>query len=201
MSDPQTELLNNDQPLIDAKPRRGRPPKAVAEDALPDEVEAEDVTYMPGDGDPASTKWRGIVFHANVPKPISKRVLLEAARGNKFFKVGKFDPSRDGAPLPDFNGDPKTADEYRRHAVGWINKLGVHPEPDTHPRPEDLDEMIKTWIAETRMREMCEVGSDDYSYIGTLFLPKMYELARVAELNNDQLVKRWASYGITQLPF
>lgn len=190
MSEPGDQTLE----LNAGSPQPGRRGRAKA-DAEPETV-AEQVTYLAGDGDPPSTKWHGIVFRANVPKMVTKPLLIEQARGNRFFKVGKFDADKDQAPLPGFAGDPKTSAEYRSHIIGWVNKLGGQ-----HPQPEDIEEMIKTFVAEARMREMCEVGSDDYSFIGSIFLPKMHELARAAGLNDDQLAKAWARYGLFQLPF
>jgi hypothetical protein len=154
---------------------------------------SEQVTYIPGEGDPVSTKWHGIVFHANVPKTINKPILIEQARGNRFFKVGEFDPARDKVATIEVS-DPKTPGEYRAHFVAWFNKLSVN---DTN----GINQMVAMWAKEQPMREMCEVGTDDYSYIGTLFNPKMHQLMMAANINPGQLAELWARHGVQQLPF
>lgn len=157
---------------------------------------SEQITYIPGDGDPVSTKWHGIVFHAHVPKLISKPELIEAAKANRFFKVGEYSPDQDKAPPPFFTGDPKTSDQYRAHVVAWLNKLSAAPSS-----PHTIEEMVKTWVAEQHLRESCEVGSEDYSFIGAQFLPKMHEFAKQAEMSDTQLADLWRRYGVFQLPF
>lgn len=158
------------------------------------------ITYLAGEHDPVSIKWRRRTFHANVPVPISDPDLIEAARGNKHFKVGEFDADKDRAPAPDFTGTPKTADEYRAHVVGWVKKLQV-ANRDGNPNVAGIDDMITRWQSEQELRALCDVGSDDYAWIGTLFLPKMHELAKVAGLNDQQLADKWREKGVLQLPF
>lgn len=151
----------------------------------------EQVTYLPTAGDPPSIKWHGIVFHANVPKPVNKPELIAAARENRFFKVGPFDPATDSTAALE-NADaaaPKTAEEYRAHFVAWLRKT------------ETIHDLIKNWTADTALRQSCEVGSDDYSYIASLFLPKQHELARIAGLQPQQLATLWAEKGVFELPF
>jgi hypothetical protein len=150
----------------------------------------DQITYLPGEGDPLSVKWHGFVFHANVPKSVTKPELIEQARGNKFFRVGSFDTAKDSTAAPDAAiMDPKTSGEYRAHFVGWFKKV------------TDINVLVTTWAKEQPMREACEVGADDYSYIGTLFHPKMHELAKAAGLSEGQLAELWARYGVFQLPF
>src|SRR5262245_32102253 len=50
---------------------------------------------MPAEGDPPTVRWCGHTFHANVPKDVTHAGLIQAARMNKFFKVGEFDPNDD----------------------------------------------------------------------------------------------------------
>jgi hypothetical protein len=152
---------------------------------------SEQITYLAGEGDPPSTKWHGIVFHANVPKTVNKPALIEAAKNNRFFKVGTFDPQKDAGgvvPLPSI-ADPKTSEQYRAHVVEWLRKV------------TDIDDFVKRWASEGDMRMACEVGSDDYSYLGTLLRPKMHELQKVAQLNDLQLAELWVRHGVNQLPF
>lgn len=150
----------------------------------------EQITYLPGEGDPLTVKWHGFVFHANVPKSVTKPDLIEQARGNKFFKVGAFDTAKDSTAAPDAAiVAPKTAGEYRAHFVDWFRKS------------TDINGLVETWAKEQPMREACEVGADDYSYIGTLFHPKMHELAKAAGLSEGQLAELWARFGVFQLPF
>ena len=52
------------------------------------------VTYLPGDGDPPTTQWRGVEFRAGVPKQLTDPAHIEAAKTNRFFRVGKGDPSK-----------------------------------------------------------------------------------------------------------
>jgi hypothetical protein len=68
-------------------PRRG---KLTAKESRTIET-----TYIPGEGDPLSVEWHGHTFHANVPEQVSHVKLIEAARNNKFFKVGEFYPNTD----------------------------------------------------------------------------------------------------------
>lgn len=150
----------------------------------------EQITYIPGDGDPLSVKWHGLVFHANVPKSVTKPELIEQAKGNKFFKVGSFDTAKDSTAAVDAAAAvPKTSQEYRAHFVDWLKKAS------------EINGLVATWAKEQSMRDACEVGADDYSYMGTLFYPKMHEFTKAAGLNQQQLSELWARYGVQQLPF
>lgn len=179
-----------DTDIAQDPPRRGpgRPPKPRDPPAEP---VSEQITYMPGPEDPVSTKFHGHVFHANVPKTVTNYDLVKKLRDhpNPFFKLGTFDPNTDKAPPEGFFGEPKTADQYKAHAVGWVKKCA------------EIEDMAKTWVAEQRIREMCEVGTDDYAWLGTIFVPKMRDLARKAELNDSQLSQLWQRYGVFSLPF
>lgn len=157
--------------------------------ADPEKAPGEQITYLPGEGDPLSVKWHGMVFHANVPKSVTKPELIEQAKGNKFFKVGSFDAAKDSTAVDAAISDPKTPGEYRAHFVDWFRKVA------------DINDLVETWAEEQPMREACEVGADDYSYIGALFHPKMHELAKAAGLGGGQLADLWARFGVFQLPF
>lgn len=174
--------------LIPNKPQtQPKPPESAAKAADP---AGEQITYLPGEGDPLFVKWHGLVFHANVPKSVTKADLIEQAKANKFFKVGSFDTTKDStAAVVSTVADPKTAAQYRAHFVDWFKKI------------TSINDMVATWAKEQPMREACEVGADDYSYIGTLFYPKMHDLAKAAGLNQQQLAELWARVGVQQLPF
>ena len=164
-NDNDGDLLNDEQSAGAGQqadgpaPKRGRPPKAK-------EV-SEQVTYRPGPEGPASIKWRGHTFHANVPKTITSAEHIEAARLNRFFKVGDFGaadavPSRDEVPLP------KTSDQYRAHVVAWM------------PKMSSAAEMDAKWISEEPLRLACGVGSDDLEWLQSLMAPKHAELRKAA---------------------
>lgn len=144
-----------------------------------DMLGSEQVTYLPGPDDPPSVKWRGHVFHANVPKTVTNSALIEQARGNRAFHVGPFDPSihvRSDEPTP-----PKTAEGYRAWAVGWLKKV------------ESVDDLCERWANEGKLRESLEVGWDDFHYLSSLFQPKLDELLRREDeprKKRDELVQR-----------
>ena len=101
------------QPLRDAEimadapkphaPQPAPPPAPAPADEAPPAGE-DHVTYLPGEGDPPTTTWRGEEFRANVPVRITDPDHIEAARTNRFFRVGK--------------GDPKPADHNPNDAGG-----------------------------------------------------------------------------------
>lgn len=168
-------------------PNKTQPKPSEPDKTLP---LGEQITYLPGEGDSPSVKWHGLVFHANVPKSVTKQELIDQAKGNKFFKVGSFDTAKDSIAAPEaVAASPKTSAEYRAHFVGWFKKV------------TDINNLVDTWAKEQPMRDACEVGADDYSYIGTLFHPKMHELAKAAGLSEGQLAELWARFGVFQLPF
>ena len=64
------DLLNEQQAASEnpQQPFRrgpGRPPKNAEPEAVIGAAVSETITYIPGDGDPATVKWGGIVFEAN----------------------------------------------------------------------------------------------------------------------------------------
>lgn len=156
----------------------------------------ETITYMPGDGDPPTTKWCGIIFQANVPKEITGHAegnererlhhqLIERARDNKHFKVGSARRvSRDAAI-------PKTAEEYRAYAVSWIKD----------PSIDHADRLVARFAKDRDLQSACEVGADDYSYLATLFMPRLHDLAKADELTENQVASLWINAGINQLPW
>ncbi len=151
--------------MADGEQRRGpgRPRKNATEEA----AVSEQVTYVPRhEGDPAKVTWRGLVFHGNVPKTITDASHIEAARANRFFKVGAFDPATDGAPV-EATTQPKTPEQYRAHAVEWFK------------RATSVDELDTKWAQEETLRMACGVGADDIDYLIGLFTPKRAELRKM----------------------
>jgi hypothetical protein len=63
--------------------------KPAAPAQAPEDYEGEDVTYLPGDGDPPVTEWRGVEFGAGEAKRLTDIGHIEAARSNRFFRVGR----------------------------------------------------------------------------------------------------------------
>lgn len=173
-----------------------REPK-VKEAELPVvEPVTETITYMPGDGDPPSVKWGGHTFQANVPKEITGHAegnsrdqlnmqIIESARTNKHFRVGNAQRKRDAMSAP------QTAEEYRAYAVGWIKD----------PSISSTKGLIERLAKDRTLQMACEVGTDDYSYISTLFMPRLHELARADELTDNQVADIWFQSGFTQLPW
>jgi hypothetical protein len=141
--------------------------------------------------------WAGHTFHANVPKEITGHAdgspreklnltLIEAARTNRFFRVGDAKPVR--AP-PD--ALPKTAEQYRAYMVAWVGDPGI----------QHVDELIARFARDRELQAACEVGTDDYSYLSTLFLPRLHQLAKMDEMNELQVATAWARQGFNVLPW
>lgn len=152
--------------LLDAGQKQTKPAAKKAE--AKGESATETVTYLPAEGDRSSVKWAGHVFHANVPKQVDVTKhgeLIEAARKNKFFKVGAFDASKDRVPVEE-TPLPKTSDQYRAWCVAWLAKC------------ESDAEFVDRWMGEEKLREECGVGTDDIDYLNTLILPKRAELKK-----------------------
>lgn len=159
------------------------------------------ITYIPGEHDPVKTKWHGLTWDANVPKEVSREEVIEAARSNPWFKVGEFNPATDKPPQAGFSGTPSTPEQYRAHFVEWLKKIKV-ANAEGEPNQGALDDLMKRWLSEEHLRQLCDVGPDDIDWMGTLFLPKMYEIAKAAGLTDKQLYEKWRDqYGVTQLPF
>jgi hypothetical protein len=153
-------------------------------DDAPKKEEGEIVTYRPGEGDPSSCKWRGIEFKANVPVRIKNVDHVDAARGNKFFHVGS-DKPEDAGP----RGAPKTAMEYRGHVVDWMERV------------RSIDDLAACWSADRGLREKCEVGQDDVSFLGTLVEPKLRQLRLEAGLTEMDVAGIWVKHGVLDLPW
>jgi hypothetical protein len=141
-------------------------------------------------------KWCGHTFQANVPKTITGHAegttaqklnhhLIESAKENRHFRVGNAKPKREVATMP------TTAEGYRAYMVEWLKD----------PNIQHADDLIARFAKDRELQAICEVGSDDYSYLGTLFMPKLHELARGDELTELQVSTLWAQRGINVLPW
>lgn len=144
-----------------------------------EQAQSEQITYIPGPGDPLTVTWRGHKFTAHVPKPINNPEMIEQARGNRHFKVGAFNAATD--TYRDEVKEPRTAEAYRAWAVHWLNSVA------------SVDEMCVRWANEAKMRERLEVGHDDFKYLSSLFQPKLDELIRLEDeprRKRDEIVTR-----------
>jgi hypothetical protein len=171
--------------------------KTVVEtDTIEPEPVTESITYLPGPMDPPTVKWCGHTFQANVPKEItghaagSEREKLNAeliarARDNKHFQVGQGRARKDAASLP------KTAEQYRAYMVSWLQD----------PNIEHVNDLIARFARDRDLQIACEVGGDDYTYLSTLFMPRLHELARADEMSEQQVAAAWVNHGIMQLPW
>lgn len=154
------------------------------------------ITYLPVEGDPVTVKWCGVTFHANVPVELTgnpegtKREqlnawMIESAKGNKYYAVG--DAPRPRATKP---AQPTTPEEYRAYMVDWLRG-----------RFEHVDDLIARFAKDRELQVMCEVGTDDFAYLGSLFLPKLHDLAKADEMTEGQVASAWLRHGVNQLPF
>lgn len=146
--------------------------------------EGEIVTYHPGEGDSPSCRWRGVTFKANIPVRIKSAEHVEAARGNKFFHVGSGEMADDGP-----RKQPKTAMEYRAHVVDWLKNIRT------------IDDLAAAWSADRMLREKCEVGEDDVSFLGTLVEPKLRQIRQEAGLSEMDVAGIWVRHGVLDLPW
>lgn len=149
----------------------GRPPKSVQQSAvsMPEagksvpnaaSPDAEDVTYVPDPGDPASVKWAGRTFHANMPLQISNEKHLAKARENKWFHVGSGAPKVRVENRP----EPKNQDQYRAHVAAWL------------PIVKSVEELDRKWESEEGLRIACGIGTEDLELLNPLVSTRRYEL-------------------------
>lgn len=157
---------------------------------------SEMVTYVPGRDDPVQVVWCGHTFVANVPKEIKGHPsgtereklnagLIEAARGNKLFVVGNAKPKRDAVK------QPETSEEYRAYFVDWLKASHF----------DHAEELIQRFAKDRERQASCGVGTDDFEFMATLFMPRLHELARADELNEPQLAAVWVRNGYNTLPW
>lgn len=137
----------------------------------------EKVTYTPAPDDPTEVTWMRHKFKAHVPHDVKDGRLIEAARGNRFFHVGPFDPALHA--YKETVAEPKTAEAYRAWVVLWMKKLRAFPTGDDVPLSEQpIEVACQRWATEARMRARLEVGFDDYKYISDFFQPILAELIK-----------------------
>jgi hypothetical protein len=169
------------------------------EELIPEPV-TETIVYRPGPLDPSVTTWCGHKFEANVPKEIRGHSagtdreklnlhLIERARENKLFQVGNERPKR--KPIY----DPVTAEEYRLYIVDWLQS------PELNSPATRAEDLVARFSKDRELQIKCGVGTDDYEYIGTLFMPKLHQLAKRDEMNEAQVASMWIRYGYNQLPW
>lgn len=169
------------------------------EEDPPQEV-IENVTYLPGPMDPPIVKWAGYTFQANVPKQLTGHEeghpdatertrmnmhIIERARENKHFQVGSEKKRRDKQALP------TNADEYRAYAIEWLKD----------PAIDSVDALIGRFAQDRNLQQACEVGSDDFERIASLFMPRLGDLAKADGLTEQQIAQVWVNHGIMQLPW
>jgi len=172
--------------------------RATAEETaeLISEPITESIVYVPLDGDRISITWCGHTFQANIPKEITGCAtgtereklnfhLIERARENKHFVVGNAKRKRDS------HVEPKTALEYRAYAVAWMKD----------PEIKHAEDLIARFARDRELQASCEIGYDDFEYLGTLFNPRLSELAHGDELNAVQVSQIWINHGYNVLPW
>lgn len=141
------------QPATQAPPSRA--PRSSASGAV-------NITYRPREGDPINTRWHGHKFQGNVARPVTDTTLIDLAKVNPWFEVEGFERAKD-AEIPD---TPKTAEQYRAHAINWIKTA------------KSAREMAQLMREEASLRDACGVGSDDMDLIMVYYNPKFAELKR-----------------------
>jgi hypothetical protein len=171
-------------------------PKSTDEPLPLIEPVTETITYVPGPGGPASTMWGGITFQANVPQELTghpdgngrERLnyhMIETAKTSKGFVLGNAKRVKSPDALP------TTAEQYRAYLVGWLGD----------PSIQHVDELIARFARDRELQAACEVGTDDYSYLSTLFMPRLHQLAKMDEMNELQVATAWARQGFNVLPW
>lgn len=167
------------------------------DEALPlIESVTETITYVPGPGGPASTMWGGITFQANVPQELTghpdgngrERLnyqMIETAKTSKGFVLG----NAKRAKAPD--ALPTTAEQYRAYMVAWLKDTQL----------DHVDDLIARFARDRELQAACEVGTDDYAYLGTLFMPRLHQLAKMDEMNDLAVASAWARAGFNVLPW
>jgi hypothetical protein len=166
--------------------------KKANQDGPAKEPEAgELVTYRPGAGDSHEVKWRGVKFTANEPVRIYDQEHIDSARGNSHFSVGE------GAKAnSESSGPPTNAMGYRGHVLDWVKATDSITEPRLA-----IDAIARQWGADRGLREQCEVGRDDISYLGTLIEPKLRMLRQQAGMSENDVAGVWVQRGVLDLPW
>jgi hypothetical protein len=174
----------------DLKPAQLPAPATPPEPAKP---VGEDVTFLPGPDDKRMTKWRGIEFRAGVPVHVTDPDHIAAARGNRFFRVGKDDGK---SPAGHPGNAPSNPMEYRAHVVAWIKAIGAKQDP-----PGTIDDIVKQWADDRTLRQTCDVGSDDIKWLGQFIEPKLMEFKRREGKTENEVAGVWIKYGFVEIPW
>lgn len=163
----------------------------------------ESITYVPGQGDPSFVKWGGHTFQANVPKEITghpegtsterfNHQVIESARNNPCFTVG----SQKNARKKKSDALPVDAKGYRAYMVDWLKE-----EKNGNSVFEHAEQLIERLAQDRELQAKCEVGYDDFQYLGSLFMARLHELAAADELSEGQIAALWVQHGYNQLPW
>lgn len=182
----------------------GKPAEVAAEE-LAAKPYKELVTYVPGNGDPVMTLWGGHTFRANEPKELAchaegsareklNHEIVERAKDNKHFTVGAAGSSK---PRRKPSVMVETPEQYRAHLADWMKETGA----DGQPVVKSASDLVARFAKERDMRVFAEVGASDYDMIGTLFMPKLHDLAKADELSADQVSQLWKNAGFNELPW
>lgn len=151
-------------------------------DELPSQKkDYDEITYIPGEGDPIRTKWNGFEFRAHLPVQVPHKATvlvpmpleMTAADGSRITRhVEKRVPMADlarGNPAFSVNGEtpakrrlgtarvPTNSDEYRGYCISWIA---------ASTKPADMD---ARWEAEQELREVCGCDDNDIAYLRPFF--------------------------------
>jgi hypothetical protein len=79
--------------------------------------------------------------------------------------------------------------EYRGHVVDWLKNV------------ETIDQFVIKWAADRDLRETCEVGQDDVSYLGTLVEPKLRAMRLAEGKSENDVAGVFVKRGVLELPW
>lgn len=154
------------------------------EDTPVAERDYDEITYIPGEGDPARTEWNGLKFIAHIPTKVSKKhcvlvpmpttvtmpdgtvqtrhvekriPMAEIAKGNPTMMVNGQVADKPAAAKARLPEDP---DQYRGYALRWI------------AASTEASAMQVRWDAEQALRDRCGVNDSDIAYIVPFFEAK-----------------------------
>lgn len=137
----------------------GRPSNAALAERAAAGEQLPQITYIPiHPGDPADTLWNRHRFRANVPvsvrdvpQGLTAKEMVDAARGNPWFKV---DGEEQATTVPII---PETPEQYRSFAIGWIRTS------------TNSKEMGARWRAEDDLRVQCGVSEHELADIQAVY--------------------------------
>jgi len=152
----------------------------------------DDITYIPGEGDPAKVKWNGLEFKAHIPIKVSrshtvlvplpvevtapdgsrltrhveKRVpMVELAKNNPSFSVNGETPI---ARKMGTQRVPTNSDEDRGYCIAWIAASTA------------ASAMNARWEAEAELRAKCGCDDRDIAYLMPFFHARLEETKAAA---------------------